>query len=454
MSILCRVLLALLFTTTLSVPSPPQRQPNARSMSPAQIPGLYQNIAIPPNSPACADFVRIRQAEPILTSVGVLYVIPHQFISIPFSGGGEQTCSASAVSSDFSTSSATILRRSQDFARLDVNNSLVSDFVLAQETFFLGTELGARRCGRLAIRSGSVSMWVAPSRLIQSAAGANFRINFKPGFKYIYYFSGSAPCLFRGDANEQAQFVDVPSPSASPSPSPQPPLDVTLLSPLPVPSPPPLPTAASAATAAAPVSGSGGGGGSGSVSSVGTFDGSFGSDMDVLDGVQIVNDDSAPACFAAHSEVWTASGVKRMHQLRVRERVLVDAAGSLSRVFAFTHAQRWRVHAFVRVETQHGRVLTLSAGHFVLVGAARSAKRAMDVAVGDQLTDVQHGASRVTRVSSQLGVGLYNAHTEDGRLVVNGLLVSTYTSATRRWQTAHALLAPLRALFRVRSLAL
>ncbi|CAN8069016.1 unnamed protein product, partial [Agarophyton chilense] len=190
-----------------------------RDMQPAQIPGLYENVALPPYSAACPDFVRVQQVEPVLSPLGVLYVIPHQFISVPFSGGGAQTCAASATTSKYTAASATILRRSADVP-LDTNNSLVAAFVAAREAFFLGQEAGDRVCGALLTTGGSVSMWVAPQRVVQAQAGRGFRINFRQGFKYVYYFAngaGSAPCLLRGDGAEQAQVVAVATPSASPS---------------------------------------------------------------------------------------------------------------------------------------------------------------------------------------------------------------------------------------------
>lgn len=50
--------------------------------------------------------------------------------------------------------------------------------------------------------------------------------------------------------------------------------------------------------------------------------------------------------------------------------------------------------------------------------------------------------------SSGKELGLYNPQTLDGRIVVNGIIASTYTTAVIP-EAAHALLTPLRCLFNV-----
>lgn len=446
------------------MPSPPDERGEdvIRNFQTTQIPGLYRNIPIPPYSAACGDAIRIRQVEPTLSTVGLLLIIPHQLVSLPFDGGGEQKCTASEVSSPVTATSATVLRRSKDLTPLDSNNTLIRDFILADESFFLGVEVGARRCGGLALASDSVSMWVAPKRVVQSQAGSNFRVNFKPGSKYIYYFSTSSPCVYRGNANEQAQFVNVPRPSASPSPSAAAAAatavetaDVTLLSPIPLPpgiSPAPL--GAPAPLDTGPVAGGGEG-----VASVGA------PALNGLDGVQLLDDGSVQsfvdtasqrACFPAGEQVWLSDGrVVRMESVKLHDEVLVDDSGGGSAIMSFTHRNSIVLARFVRIHTQHKRSLTLSGGHIVLVGREMKAKTAQEVRVGDSLTDVEHGASAVTNVEWVVRRGLFNPQPVQGRLVVHGIVVSAYTSALPNSGCAHALLTPLRfvyALYRLLSL--
>lgn len=55
--------------------------------------------------------------------------------------------------------------------------------------------------------------------------------------------------------------------------------------------------------------------------------------------------------------------------------------------------------------------------------------------------------SKVTEVAKVWGVGRYAPHTMGGDIVVNGVLVSTYTTAVHP-VLAHVLLAPMRMLHR------
>ena len=54
----------------------------------------------------------------------------------------------------------------------------------------------------------------------------------------------------------------------------------------------------------------------------------------------------------------------------------------------------------------------------------------------------------MTAVAIQLGDGLYNPHTMDGDIVVNGIKTSTYTAAIEP-SLAHSLLWPVRMLYRL-----
>lgn len=148
-------------------------------------------------------------------------------------------------------------------------------------------------------------------------------------------------------------------------------------------------------------------------------------------------------CFPADARIALADGSQvEMRALSAGHTVRVHALrrDMSSRIFLFTHRAPHGVHEFVRLQTAHGHVLRLSAGHYLYVRGRLRAARA--VRVGDVLQTIT-GLSRVKRVSRVRAAGLYAPHSMHGDLVVDGVLVSTYSTALHpRW--AHALLAPVR----------
>lgn len=152
-------------------------------------------------------------------------------------------------------------------------------------------------------------------------------------------------------------------------------------------------------------------------------------------------------CLPASARIHTETGPRRVDQIHTGELVAVGK-GEMSRVFAWTHRDaRAHVRAFVTIRLEDGHEVTVTEGHFVYAnGVAVAAKR---VSVGDFMEVMDGGKVRV--VGIEKGVrkkGLYNPQTLHGDLVVDGVKVTTYTTAVRG-VTAHALLAPWRGLFRV-----
>lgn len=68
------------------------------------------------------------------------------------------------------------------------------------------------------------------------------------------------------------------------------------------------------------------------------------------------------------------------------------------------------------------------------------------VRAGDKILTLC-GWQRVASVERVKGLGLFNPQTMDGNIVVDGVVVSTFTQSLDAL-TAHGLLSPLRALFR------
>ncbi|GAB0490748.1 hypothetical protein MMPV_001985 [Pyropia vietnamensis] len=163
--------------------------------------------------------------------------------------------------------------------------------------------------------------------------------------------------------------------------------------------------------------------------------------------------DAERACFPSSSLVTLASGrVVSMRSLRLGDEVVIGG-GRLSTVYAFSHADGREAvrHPFVRLATTTGVTLTASPGHYVYVldGADRRLVLAAAVRVGDVLplaTGTNH-STVVVGVSRVALPGLYNPHTLDGDIAVDGVVVSTWTVAVPP-AVAAAALAPLQWLVR------
>lgn len=200
---------------------------------------------------------------------------------------------------------------------------------------------------------------------------------------------------------------------------------------------------------------------------------------------------SAAACFPAHARVRVTAasecGVRevRMDQLKTGDDMVMGGE-----VFGFTHRDSWAWSEFVTLTTASNHTLTVSPGHYVYVAeqepqhqeqqeqqrnrdtrrtphageldTGRIGRATMTIRMktgsatmiaarrmhaGMRLVTVDDGATTVVRVGRTWARGLYNPQTTDGSIVVDGVVVSTYTEAVAP-RTAHALLAPLRAMFK------
>jgi Hint module/Copper type II ascorbate-dependent monooxygenase, C-terminal domain len=163
------------------------------------------------------------------------------------------------------------------------------------------------------------------------------------------------------------------------------------------------------------------------------------------------NNSDGGSCFPAESTVQMESGEhKRMDKLEVGDRVLVGD-GTFSHVFMFTHKVGDEVcREFVRITTDSGNTIVATNGHYIpTVGKGLSA--AGSVCVGDRLLVSASGggltSATVTYTERVTRNGLYNPQTARGDIVVDGIVASTYTTAVEP-RLAHAILTPLRALYR------
>lgn len=165
------------------------------------------------------------------------------------------------------------------------------------------------------------------------------------------------------------------------------------------------------------------------------------------------SDGNGKACFPAHATVRLADGSSiRMDQLQVGQSVAVSPARSTesrltSDVFLFSHRDSGIQTRFLSLITESGHKLTVSPGHYVYINGHLAA--ALSARVGDKLLLADGSASSIVRVTSEMHLGLYNPQTIHGDIIVDGVVVSTYTTAVQP-SVASLLLAPARALYNAR----
>ncbi|CDF37979.1 unnamed protein product [Chondrus crispus] len=157
---------------------------------------------------------------------------------------------------------------------------------------------------------------------------------------------------------------------------------------------------------------------------------------------------SAPlTCFPADATVSRPDGlVVRMEDLQYADKVAVGD-GSHSDVFFFGHRSPHPVSEFVSIHHAGSQTpLRLSPGHYLYVdGKLRTAR---SVRPGDRLrgADGEYDLF-VLNVKRQQLRGLYAPTSVHGDLVVDGVMVSSYTDVMHPG-LAHKLLHPLRLLYR------
>lgn len=408
-----------------------------------QLIGSYENLAIPTieppddatNFPICPDILRIDRVEFLQTSTASLFMLPHRFITLLTSGGLGTECLGSPINSPLTTESSTVLRRNDQVNPLDTNNSLIAAFQNAQETYFLGLELGNRQCGLTTLSSNSASMWMAPDRTISvRVPPSGFFVQFFAGNKYVVYFNAFNPCILVGNANETGIITPAPSPSASttstttatPSPTPTPSASSSFI-PSPSGAPPPLP----------PIDSN--------------------QPLDVSP-VPPLNR-NAPVCFPANAQVQTISDDGLSHQvitidnLRTGMRVRAGAShGESCQVIGFSHRDADTWSWMIRLTTSASKVLIVSPGHFIYIvrGERKSTARADAAKVGDFLVGAwTERYEKIVSVEYTLEKGLFNPQTSCGDIAVGGVVASTYTAAVGGIELGHALMTPWRAASRL-----
>lgn len=117
-----------------------------------------------------------------------------------------------------------------------------------------------------------------------------------------------------------------------------------------------------------------------------------------------------------------------------------------SDVFMFTHRLSSANAEFVQIRTAAGHSVMLTPNHYLYVNERMAI--ASTVKVGDKLKAKDGSAVTVTAVSTTVSSGLYSPNTLDGDIVVDGIVMSTYTSDINP-SLAHAALWPVRVAYQL-----
>lgn len=152
------------------------------------------------------------------------------------------------------------------------------------------------------------------------------------------------------------------------------------------------------------------------------------------------------SCFPSTSKVELQSGATiPISQLRIGDSVRVSV-DTFSEVFLFSHRTSSSAPSYIEITTTAtNHTLTLTPGHYLYIN--HQLRPAHTVEVGHQILTAHQGWATVSAVRRTDASGLYNPHTVQGDIVVDGFVASTYTTAVPT-HIATSLLAPLRALYR------
>lgn len=158
-------------------------------------------------------------------------------------------------------------------------------------------------------------------------------------------------------------------------------------------------------------------------------------------------------CLHGNGNVVLKSGAtKLVRDIQLGDEVAVGQ-GKFSPVFMFTHRDPHfeAVFSLIRVSTtglsnsDSFADLKVTTTHFV--HAKRGLLEAGRITTDDELLLANGKWSQVINISTFIDRGVFNPQTLHGDIVVDGVRVSTFTS-TVNMNTAHSLLAPLRAAYR------
>lgn len=144
-----------------------------------------------------------------------------------------------------------------------------------------------------------------------------------------------------------------------------------------------------------------------------------------------------------------------VYQARLGDLVF-DKSGKPTRIIAFSHRDHLSMAQYIhlRMTSTTGKNISLmiSHGHFVPISkstfysnvslASTILKTAGELKTGDQVFS-ENGTALIVDKTTVWESGIFNVHTLSGSVLVNGIVISCYTTAVPP-STAHALLTPVR----------
>lgn len=162
-----------------------------------------------------------------------------------------------------------------------------------------------------------------------------------------------------------------------------------------------------------------------------------------LEGDQLTATGSEPSCFPGSAKVELESGsTVAMRNLRIGDSVRVSST-EYSKVYVFSHRDAHATAQYLRISAGNSSIV-MTLGHLLPVNGGQLAPAAA-VTAGDRIQSSSGKWTAVTSVRPAFASGLYNPHTLQGEIVVDGICVSTYTTAVPV-SLAKTLLAPIRGM--------
>lgn len=142
------------------------------------------------------------------------------------------------------------------------------------------------------------------------------------------------------------------------------------------------------------------------------------------------NASGGPECFPGSAIVdLEQGGTKYMRDLKIGDRVRVGPS-EFSEVFMFSHNDTIIETSFIEIRTPSNVTLVLTRGHYLYSDG--ELVKAKNFRVGNHIVVVSLRRSEpVAAIRYITGKGLFNPHTIQGDIVVNGVLASTFTDALR-----------------------
>lgn len=168
----------------------------------------------------------------------------------------------------------------------------------------------------------------------------------------------------------------------------------------------------------------------------------------VIDGFKLpsFSESDGYACFSTDSWMTTPSGKKRMDQIAIGDLVLTGnlTATYYTPIISWMHREPENRYNFHTIMTEYGKMLAVSAKHLVYrnlcdenyseyvkyLPKGRNVVFAEDLKIGDCLVLLYKGKyrqQRVMRISITERRGVFAPITENGRIIVNDIVASSYS---------------------------